>query len=148
MDKVVAPAKQNLAAAQTAARLIDARSWRFRVQEMRLIAALVEAGWAVVVNDTQLCALEPTQQFYPYQITSRENAAEAVDLEVVVDHSKPWIQIGQLGNPLFFPEWLAAVGQAKGLKRDILISFSGNLPTERLIACLRIVQIYAWLRCA
>ncbi len=35
---------------------INASRWKLRVQEMRLLASFIEAGWPVLINEEQRCA--------------------------------------------------------------------------------------------
>lgn len=124
---------------------IDASCWNLRVQEMRLISALLEVGWTVLLNREQLQALEPSRPFQAYDIV-QDNVScigkKPLNLNIVVDHRKPWVQIGDVGQPLFFPEWLIDIGAENDVQKDIQISFSGKLTAHRLLKSLELVSAY------
>jgi len=128
-------------------RCVDASEWLCRVQEMRLIASLLEANWGVVINGSQLRALEPSLKFHPYKIRTgctffEKN--EVMSIDVQLDHVRPWTQLNDVGQPLFFPEWLANLALQDTSQRDILISFSGNMTASRRIKVLELIQVYSF----
>ena len=124
---------------------INVSSWNFRIQEMRLISALIEAHWSVIVNRDQLESLIPTQNITDFHISERvfsDKIDKPIEPDIIIDHSLPWTQIFNLGQPLFFPTWLARMSREKRDNRDIRISFNGCIYKNRLSKILDLIYIY------
>jgi hypothetical protein len=104
---------------------LDVSNQKNRVQEIRLFASLIEAGWNLEVNKDQLSALSFIKKIKKGD-TSNKNK---INLEISVDHSKPITSIDKISSELIFPEWF--FNNYENEKKDLII-FEGLVTQQRI----------------
>ena len=104
---------------------LDVSNQKNRVQEIRLFAALIEAGWNLEVNKDQLSGLSYIKKIKTGDISNKNE----IKVEINVDHSKPITSIDEISSELIFPEWFFK--DFKGDKKDLII-FEGLVTEQRI----------------
>ena len=117
---------------------LDVSNQKNRVQEIRLFAALIEAGWNLEVNKDQLMALEHISKIK----TSNNINKEEVKIDFSINHAKPLTSIGEIYSELIFPEWF--FGEVDRDKKEVII-FEGLITKQRIKYIVKLLE-YGFIR--
>lgn len=104
---------------------VDISNQKSRVQDIRLFAALIEAGWNLEVNLEQSKSLKNIRAI---KIADKSNKRE-VKLDFLIDHCKPSTNVSGISAELIFPEWFFDGFDVD--KEDIVI-FEGLVTRQRI----------------
>ena len=104
---------------------VDISNQKSRVQDIRLFAALIEAGWNLEVNLEQSKSLKSIRAI---KIADKSNKRE-VKLDFLIDHCKPSTNVSGISAELIFPEWFFDGFDVD--KEDIVI-FEGLVTRQRI----------------
>ena len=113
---------------------LDVSHKKNRVQEIRLFAALIEAGWNLKVNNDQFSALKLITDLKKGSIAEKKE----IKIDIKVDHSLPSTSVGDISSELIFPEWFFKNFESK--KEDIII-FEGLITEHRIKYIVRLLDI-------
>ena len=119
--------------------IIDVSAVECRVQEARLLAALLESGWALKAREIHWVALQGMSDFFPIQ-RLQELQGAVYEFPITIDHPSPRTTVGSVARPLVFPEWILETANLEPFARPLLCSFVGFPSTQRVADALALYQ--------
>ncbi len=103
----------------------DISNQKSRVQDIRLFAALIEAGWNLEVNHEQAKSLKNIRAV---KIADKRDKRE-VKLDFLIDHSKPSTYVSGISSELIFPEWFF---DEFDVNKEDIVTFEGLVTRQRI----------------
>ena len=104
--------------------VIDVTEHKKRIQELRTFAALLEAGFGLIVNNAQREDLLSSTHH-----TVIEFNGNVSDLKIAFNHEAPSVIIENIQAPVMFPEWLLDIGE---MNKENVAGFIGIQDTNRI----------------
>lgn len=104
------------------------------IQQVRLIHAIAESGYGVVINEDQVSKFELLRQQFGLDLHAPNSDIPALDITPAISfsHSAPSTSIGEIKRPLIFPHAIAR--RCRDLwvpRRNIPVSFCGLVTNKR-----------------
>src|SRR6266568_1979146 len=114
----------------------------YRIQEIRLIQALIEANWEVGLPSALANSFLNSDA--GFQSMPAPSTPRMVDLEISTDHSKPLTRIGCIEKVLVFPEsFFERVRRRWSNQRRVRMVFAGFFTVNRGMLMREIVESMA-----
>lgn len=132
-DWIISSKKSNLSC------IVDVSACNSRVQEARLFAALLESGWALKVNPTQLQAIGGIAPFFSIKST-RYVGQTCHNIKIEIEHQTPLTKFGHVERTLIFPEWIFSNLRTDHTSRGVSCSFEGYPTRHRVQAAWSMVE--------
>jgi hypothetical protein len=114
------------------------------IQQVRLIHALAESGYDVVVNDRELPKFKLLLDHFELKIRAPVSEVTEFDITSALSfsHAMPLTSIGEIRRPLIFPHAIARLcRQLWPLRRALPVSFCGLMTGKRHELIMRWVQV-------
>jgi len=105
---------------------VDISNQKNRVQEIRLYASMLEAGWNLYVSKDQLSSLRQIKGIK----TGTTSNKKKVDITILTNHSMPITSINNVASELIFPEWF--FNKNNDLSKSDKAIFEGLVTKERI----------------
>jgi hypothetical protein len=119
--------------------IIDVSAVDCRVQEARLLAALLESGWALKAREIHWVALRGVSDCFPIEKLQDLRGA-LYTFPITIDHPSPQTTVGPVTKPLVFPEWMFDRLKSESSSRPLLCSFVGFLSAQRVADALALYE--------
>lgn len=111
---------------------MDATSLQARIQEVRLIAAILEAGFGAKLTPQQILSFKDNDRY-----VSQSFQGEFAKLNIKIDHELPSTSIEDIYAPVIFPDWMVPT---QNQSKVIRYNFVGIQNKERIIETLNIYR--------
>ncbi len=112
--------------------VIDATSLKARVQEVRLIAAFLEAGFGAKLTPQQALSFRGNDRYIHQKFNG-----EFAKISIKINHEIPSTSVEDIKAPVIFPEWMV---QNQKISKVTRYNFTGIQNKKRIIEILEIYR--------
>ncbi|MCC8358459.1 exostosin domain-containing protein [Salinimicrobium sediminilitoris] len=103
-----------------------------KIQEIRVIQALAESGYSIVISNEQKKNLQFIVKHFPKKFNTGYKDGLFFSELIAINHSEPTTSIGSLIRPLIFPHYFCYRLKSEWKeKRRVRFSFAGLMSAER-----------------
>lgn len=110
--------------------VIDATSLDFRIHEIRLLAALMEAGFGAKLSKQQVASFKHNPRY-----SAETFDGNFTELNIKINHQAPEVSLNNIRAPAIFPKWLIETNIPN---KRIRYNFVGIQNRERVEEILRL----------